>query len=148
MSIPKDSESTPYDIPLDEAIEMIKAKREADAKALLKTYDEDADTRVLMGRWGPYIKSGKDNVKIPKGEDIDQLDWARVEQLKAGIIKAFEEDSKWTVRLKGRQYYLVADKKSIRIPVGEKILEMTWTRGSGNHQRPRRKKSKTTKKKG
>lgn len=147
VSIPKDSESTPYDIPLDEAIEMIKAKREADAKALLKTYDEDADTRVLMGRWGPYIKSGKDNVKIPKGEDIDQLDWARVEQLKAGIIKAFEEDSKWTVRLKGRQYYLVADKKSIRIPVGEKILEMTWTRAQ-EIIKGTPKKSKATKKKG
>ena len=147
VSIPKDSESTPYDIPLDEAIEMIKAKREADAKALLKTYDEDADTRVLMGRWGPYIKSGKDNVKIPKGEDIDQLDWARVEQLKAGIIKAFEEDSKWTIRLKGRQYYLVADKKSIRIPVGEKILEMTWTRAQ-EIIKGTPKKSKATKKKG
>lgn len=147
VSIPKDSESTPYDIPLEEAIEMIKAKREADAKALLKTYDEDADTRVLMGRWGPYIKSGKDNVKIPKGEDIDQLDWARVEQLKAGIIKAFEEDSKWTVRLKGRQYYLVADKKSIRIPVGEKILEMTWTRAQ-EIIKGTPKKSKATKKKG
>ena len=146
VSIPKDSESTPYDIPLDEAIEMIKAKREADAKALLKTYDEDADTRVLMGRWGPYIKSGKDNVKIPKGEDIDQLDWARVEQLKAGIIKAFEEDSKWTVRLKGRQYYLVADKKSVRIPVGEKILEMTWTRAQ-EIIKGTPKKSKATKKK-
>jgi DNA topoisomerase-1 len=146
VSIPKDSESTPYDIPLDEAIEMIKAKREADAKALLRTYDEDPDTRVLMGRWGPYIKAGKDNVKIPKGEDIDTLDWARVEQLKAGVIKAFEEDTKWSVRLKGRQYYLVADKQSIRIPVGEKILEMTWTRAQ-EIIKGKPKKSKTPKKK-
>ena len=128
VSIPKDSEYSPYDIPLDVAIEMIKAKREADAKALLRTYDEDPDTRVLMGRWGPYIKSGKDNVKIPKGEDIDSLDWDRVLQLKAGIIKAFAEDAKWTIRLKGRQYYLVSEKQSVRIPVGEKILEMTWER--------------------
>ena len=128
VSIPKDSEYSPYDIPLDTAIEMILAKREADAKALLRTYDEDPDTRVLMGRWGPYIKSGKDNVKIPKGEDIDSLDWDRVLQLKAGIIKAFAEDAKWTIRLKGRQYYLVSEKQSVRIPVGEKILEMTWER--------------------
>ena len=128
VSIPKDSEYSPYDIPLDVAIEMIKAKREADAKALLRTYDEDPDTRVLMGRWGPYIKSGKDNVKIPKGEDIDSLDWDRVLQLKAGIIKAFAEDAKWTIRLKGRQYYLVSERQSVRIPVGEKILEMTWER--------------------
>lgn len=128
VSIPKDSEHTPYNIPLEAAVDMILAKREADAKALLRTYDEDPDTRVLMGRWGPYIKSGKDNVKIPKGEDVDSLDWERVLQLKAGIIKAFAEDDKWTIRLKGRQYYLVSDKKSARIPVGEKILEMTWAR--------------------
>jgi DNA topoisomerase-1 len=147
VSIPKDSESTPYDIPLDEAIEMIKAKREADAKALLRTYDEDPDTRVLMGRWGPYIKSGKDNVKIPKGEEIDTLDWARVEQLKAGVIKAFEEDTKWTIRLKGRQYYLVTEKQSVRIPVGEKILEMTWVRAQ-EIIKGKPKKSKTAKKKG
>ena len=128
VSIPKDSEYTPYDIPLDYAVEMIKAKREADAKALLKTFDEDPDTRIIMGRWGPYIKAGKDNVKIPKGEEDDSIDWARVQELKAGIIKAFAEDDKWTIQLKGRQYYLVADKKSVRIPVGEKILEMDWAR--------------------
>ena len=65
---------------------------------------------------------------MPKGEDVDSLDWDRVLQLKAGIIKAFAEDTKWTIRLKGRQYYLVSDKQSVRIPVGEKILEMTWDR--------------------
>ena len=128
VSIPKDSEYTPYDIPLDYAVEMIKAKREADAKALLKTFDEDPDTRIIMGRWGPYIKAGKDNVKIPKGEEVDSIDWARVQELKAGIIKAFAEDDKWTIQLKGRQYYLVSEKKSVRIPVGEKILEMDWAR--------------------
>ena len=146
VSIPKDSEYTPYDIPLDYAVEMIKAKREADAKALLKTFDEDPDTRILMGRWGPYIKAGKDNVKIPKGEEVDDIDWARVEQLKAGVIKAFAEDTKWTIRLKGRQYYLVADKKSVRIPVGEKILEMNWSRAQEIIKGTAKKSSKATKK--
>ncbi len=128
VSIPKDSEYTPYDIPIEYAVEMIQAKREADAKALLKTFDEDPDTRIIMGRWGPYIKAGKENVKIPKGEDVENIDWARVQELKAGVIKAFAEDEKWTIRLKGRQYYLVSDKKSLRIPVGEKITEMDWSR--------------------
>ena len=146
VSILKDSEYSPYDI-LDVAIEMIKAKREADAKALLRTYDEDPDTRVLMGRWGPYIKSGKDNVKIPKGEEVANLDWDRVLELKAGIIKAFAEDTKWTIRLKGRQYYLVSEKQSVRIPVGEKILEMDVEARSGNHQ-GKAKTSPAKKKKG
>ena len=146
VSIPKDSEYTPYDIPLDYAIEMVKAKREADAKALLKTFDEDPDTRIIMGRWGPYIKAGKDNVKIPKGEEVDSIDWARVEQLKAGVIKAFAEDDKWSIRLKGRQYYLVADKKSVRIPVGEKILEMDWSRAQEIIKGTAKKSTKAKKK--
>ena len=146
VSIPKDSESTPYDISLDYAIELVKAKREADAKALLKTFDEDPDTRIIMGRWGPYIKAGKDNVKIPKGEDVDSIDWARVEQLKEGVIKAFAEDDKWTIRLKGRQYYLVADKKSVRIPVGEKILEMDWARAQEIIKGTAKKSTKAKKK--
>ena len=101
VSIPKDSESTPYDISLDYAIELVKAKREADAKALLKTFDEDPGHPHHHGALGTLHQSGKDNVKIPKGEDVDSIDWARVEQLKAGVIKAFAEDDKWTIRLKG-----------------------------------------------
>ena len=146
VSIPKDSDCTPYDIDLSYAIELVKAKREADAKALLKTFDEDPDTRIIMGRWGPYIKAGKDNVKIPKGEDVDNIDWARVEQLKAGVIKAFAEDDKWTIRLKGRQYYLVADKQSVRIPVGEKILEMDWARAQEIIKGTAKKSTKAKKK--
>ncbi len=146
VSIPKDSEYSPYDIPLEEAVEMIKAKREADAKALLKTFDEDPDTRILMGRWGPYIKAGKENVKIPKGEDIDNIDWTRVEQLKAGIIKSFAEDTQWSIQLKGRQYYIVSDKKSVRIPVGEKILDMDWPRAQEIIKGTAKKSSKPRKK--
>lgn len=146
VSIPKDSEYTPYDIPIEYAVEMIQAKREADAKALLKTFDEDPDTRIIMGRWGPYIKAGKENVKIPKGEEVENIDWARVQELKAGVIKAFAEDEKWTIRLKGRQYYLVSDKKSVRIPVGEKITEMDWSRAQEIIKGKAKKSPKATKK--
>ena len=57
---------------LDRAVELIEAKRKADAAALLKVFDEDPQVRIIEGRWGPYIKAGKANVKIPKGEDYKQ----------------------------------------------------------------------------
>ncbi|RYM32929.1 type I DNA topoisomerase [Brumimicrobium glaciale] len=59
-------EDDPMDIELDRAIELIKEKRIEDAKKLLKTFPEDETMQLLIGRWGPYLKIGKDNFKLPK----------------------------------------------------------------------------------
>jgi len=71
VSIPKDID--PYTIPSDKAIELIEAKRIADANRIIKTFDENPDIQVLNGRFGPYIKAGKKNVKIPKGKEPASL---------------------------------------------------------------------------
>jgi DNA topoisomerase I len=65
-SIPKDQD--PYTITPEAAIALIENKRVADANKLIKSFPEDADMQVLNGRFGPYIKAGKKNVKIPKGK--------------------------------------------------------------------------------
>ena len=52
-----------------------------DAAALLKVFEEDETVRIINGRWGPFIKAGKKNVKIPKGEDHEKIDWARAQEL-------------------------------------------------------------------
>ncbi|PWH86677.1 type I DNA topoisomerase [Brumimicrobium oceani] len=59
-------EDDPMSIELDRAIELIKTKRIEDAKKLLKTFPEDDKMQLLIGRWGPYLKIGKDNFKLPK----------------------------------------------------------------------------------
>lgn len=64
VSIPKTDD--PYTIQSDRAIELVVAKREADAKKTIKEFDENPDIKILNGRYGPYIKAGKKNVKIPK----------------------------------------------------------------------------------
>jgi DNA topoisomerase-1 len=71
VSIPKDID--PYTVPLDKAVELIEAKRIADANRIIKTFDENPDIQVLNGRFGPYIKAGKKNVKIPKDKDPKSL---------------------------------------------------------------------------
>ncbi len=71
----------PHTVTLARALELIQAKIEADAKALIKVFDEDPDTRILNGRYGPYIKHGKKNVTIPKNEDPAGIDWARAQEL-------------------------------------------------------------------
>ena len=70
-SIPK--EMSPTAITLEEAIDIIKAQRENEAKKVLKTFEEEPELMVLNGRYGPYIVYKKQNVKIPKGKDAESL---------------------------------------------------------------------------
>ncbi|MFL5730503.1 MAG: type I DNA topoisomerase [Cytophagaceae bacterium] len=70
-SIPK--EDDPLEISDARGIEIILAKRKADAEKLIKSWDENPDVKVLNGRWGPYIAAGKKNVKIPKDRDPKSL---------------------------------------------------------------------------
>ncbi|MGB0403119.1 MAG: type I DNA topoisomerase [Salibacteraceae bacterium] len=63
----------PHEIKLDEAVEMIKAKRIEEANKIIKQFPENDTIQILNGRWGPYIKAGKQNVKIPKGTEPESL---------------------------------------------------------------------------
>lgn len=64
VSIP--SGIAPAAISLPEAIELIKAKREAQAKKVIKVFDENPEVQILNGRFGPYIAYKKSNYKIPR----------------------------------------------------------------------------------
>lgn len=64
VSIPKDKD--PLTISLKEAIELIEQKREKDERSILKTFEEDETLSIRMGRWGAYIKQGKDSYRIEK----------------------------------------------------------------------------------
>jgi len=63
----------PYTVEQDRAIELIEAKRKADAEKFIKSFDENPEVQVLNGRYGPYIKIGKKNVKIPKDQEPKDL---------------------------------------------------------------------------
>ena len=64
VSIPK--EYAPAAITLEEAIQLIVDKRDAETKKVVKTFAEDADMQILNGRYGIYIAYKKSNYKIPK----------------------------------------------------------------------------------
>ena len=64
VSIPK--EFAPAAITLEEAVQLIVAKRDAETKKVVKTFTEDADMQILNGRYGIYIAYKKSNYKIPK----------------------------------------------------------------------------------
>ncbi|GGF30826.1 type I DNA topoisomerase [Echinicola rosea] len=68
-------EYDPLSVTEEEAIQLIKDKREADAKKHIKTFDENPDIQILNGRWGPYIKFAKKNFKIPKDKVAEDLSY-------------------------------------------------------------------------
>lgn len=72
VSIPKDL--APLSITLDQAIELINAKRAEESQRIVKTFEEDPDLQILNGRYGIYIAYKKQNFKIPKTvEDPSKL---------------------------------------------------------------------------
>ena len=64
VSIPK--EFAPAAISLEEAVQLIVGKRDAETKKVVKTFAEDEDLQILNGRYGIYIAYKKSNYKIPK----------------------------------------------------------------------------------
>jgi DNA topoisomerase-1 len=93
VSIPKTDD--PYTIQAERAIELVKAKREADARKTIKEFEENPDIKVLNGRFGPYIKAGKKNIKIPKDKVPAEL---TLEECLALVEAAPEKKSRATPR--------------------------------------------------
>ncbi len=71
VSLGKDDD--PFEVHLERAIELIKNKRVKDEQAIIKTFSEEPDLKVLNGRWGPYISYKKKNYKIPKKVEANKL---------------------------------------------------------------------------
>ena len=72
-SLPKDTD--PLSCTAEEAIEIIREKRESEEKSLLKSFAEDADLSIRTGRFGPYLKYKTDNYKLPKDVDPTSMSY-------------------------------------------------------------------------
>ncbi len=77
-------EDDPYTITHKRALEVIKEGEEKKKKALIAEF-EDEDIRILVGPYGPYIKQGKKNYKIPKDKDPEKLKLADCKQIIADV---------------------------------------------------------------
>jgi DNA topoisomerase I len=65
-------EDDPYTITLERAIEVVEAKKLADANRIIQDFGID-DIQVLNGRYGPYITDKLRNARIPKDRDPKTL---------------------------------------------------------------------------
>ena len=80
----------PYTVDLTRAEEIIKELDEAKEKSTIKTFDKEK-IQILVGQYGPYIKQGRKNFKIPKGVEANDL---TLEQ----CLEIIEKDSKGTTK--------------------------------------------------
>ena len=64
VSLPKDAD--PMSITLDEAVTLIKNKRQQEQQRHIKLFLNDSKLEILNGRYGPYIAYDGANYRIPK----------------------------------------------------------------------------------
>ncbi|MFO7526421.1 MAG: topoisomerase C-terminal repeat-containing protein, partial [Ignavibacteriaceae bacterium] len=104
-------EFDPHTVSLEDAIEVIKAKRISDDEKTIKIFDENPEYQILNGRWGPYLKAGRKNIRIPKDKEPASLTYEDVLALINGTesvsVKA-KADSKSRVKPEAK-----AKKKSV-----------------------------------
>lgn len=79
-SIPKDSDLDPYTISFEEGKKLMKEKQEAEAKKHINSFETEDGEEILVlnGRYGPYIKKGKTNFRIPKDKEAEKLNLEEV----------------------------------------------------------------------
>jgi len=73
-------EDDPYTITLERALEVVAAKKLADANRIILDFPEQG-IQVLNGRYGPYITNKAKNAKIPKDREPKTLTLAECEAL-------------------------------------------------------------------
>ncbi|MBO6200343.1 MAG: hypothetical protein J6N74_01830 [Chryseobacterium sp.] len=75
-SLPKNVD--PLDVTEEECIQIIKDKRQKDIEKVIRVFDENPEAQIEQGRWGPFIRFGKQNLKIPKGTEVEQITYEDV----------------------------------------------------------------------
>ncbi len=129
VSIPKGED--PLSLSLEQAIELIEAKRKADAP--IAEY-EGMPVQKGVGRFGPFIKWNNTFINVNKKYDYDNLSQADIEELietkkQKDIDKIIHSWEDGAIRLEkarwGRFNIIHGNKKKIELPKTTKVEKMT-----------------------
>jgi len=107
----------PYNITHEQAMELVKAKKEFDANKHIKDFP-GTDIEILNGRWGPYITDGMKNAKIPKDREPKSLTQKECEQLLEAA--PFRRGKKKKVAKKKEAVKKTAKKKTVKKKTAKK----------------------------
>ena len=96
----------PLGITLERAIELVTEKEKKDLDKIIKSWDEDTRVRVVNGRYGPCIQSGKKFFRIPaskKPQDITLDECLALSGLNEGKKKSKAASAKGKTKAKTRK---------------------------------------------
>ncbi|HNL06296.1 MAG TPA: type I DNA topoisomerase [Chitinophagales bacterium] len=125
---------SPLEVSLERAIQIIEAKKTSDAEKVIKTFPENPNVQVLKGRFGPYVKYGKDNIKIPKGQVPDELTYEQIQALmgeknqtnQQNALKVFPEDANIQILAGKYGAYIKANGENYKIPKDTTVETLTY----------------------
>ncbi len=145
VSLPK--EESPFTVELPLALELIAAKKKADAERIIKIFEEE-DIQILKGRYGPYITRNKVNGRIPKDEDPATLTLERCLEL---LKEAEERKAKRGGKKKAKKKVSKkkrAKKKTAKKKAKRKTKKKTAKKTSKKKASKKKAAKKKTRKKG
>ncbi len=116
----QDKDIDPYNITFDQAMELVKAKKEFDANKHIKDFP-GTDIEILNGRWGAYITDGEKNAKIPKDKEPKSLTQKECEELLAAA--PFRRGKKKKVAKKKVTKKKTAKKKVVKKKAAKKTTK-------------------------
>jgi len=135
-------EDDPMTITADRAIELIKAKRQADIDKYIKTFPERPDVQLLNGRWGPYLVIDKNNFKLPKGTDAASAAQLTLQDCLdiAADPKNASKGNRFRKKETAKPFKQVAAKKSTPKKAAKKVA----TKKAGKKTAPKKNAKKTS----
>lgn len=154
VSIPREEE--PLDVDLDRAIQLIKAKQEADAPI---AHYEGLPVQKGKGRFGPFIKWNDMFINVNKKYDFDNLSQQDIEELIEikkqkeidKVIHNWEEEGIRVEKARWGRFNVIKGKTKIELPKTTKAEKLTLDQVKEMIEKaaPKRKttKKKATKKK-
>ena len=150
ISLPKGK--NPLTTTLEEAIELIKEKRIADAP--IATYEELPVTKGV-GRFGPFIKWNGWFVNVSKKYDYDNLTDADIAQLiedkkkkeAERVVHNWEDEGVRVEKARWGRHNIIKGKQKVELQKTIDVSEMTLTQAMSYLEKQKPKKKKRTKKK-
>ena len=103
-------EDDPHTVTLERALEVVAAKKKADAEKEIRIFKEEGIS-VLNGRYGPYVTDGHKNARVPKETDPKSL---TLEDCQRMIAEAPEPRRKKKAAKKAKTEKKTATKKATR----------------------------------
>ncbi|MBI2271708.1 MAG: type I DNA topoisomerase [Bacteroidetes bacterium] len=133
----------PFSVTLPRAIELIDAKLLKDAEKNIKLFPENADVKVVNGRYGPCIQIGRKFFKIPKGKA--PVDLTLQECLEVAGVTSSDEitKAKFGKFTKGKTPEAKKEKPAKKTPAKKTVSPVTPAKAKKAVKKTIAKKSKS-----